>query len=99
MKLTANGYVNDYTFTVTVPEKTIEKGDVDGDQSISVSDAVVVLTYYAKKAAGQDVSQDETFQNILVGDINGDGTIAVEDAVAILTYYAKKAAGQDATWD
>lgn len=99
LKLTANGYVNDYTFTVTVPEKTIEKGDVDGDQSISVSDAVVVLTYYAKKAAGQDVSQDEIFQNILVGDVNDDGTIAVEDAVAILTYYAKKAAGQDATWD
>ena len=99
MKLTANGYVNDYTFTVTVPEKTIEKGDVDGDQSISVSDAVVVLTYYAKKAAGQDVSQDETFQNILVGDVNDDGEITVEDAVAILTYYAKKAAGQDATWE
>lgn len=99
LKLTANGYVNDYTFTVTVPEKTIEKGDVDGDQTISVNDAVVLLTYYAKKAAGQDVSQDEAFQNILVGDINGDGTIAVDDAVAILTYYAKKAAGQDATWD
>lgn len=99
LKLTANGYLNDYTFTVTVPEKTIEKGDVDGDQTISVNDAVVVLNYYAKKAAGQDVSQDKTFQNILVGDINGDGAIAVDDAVAILTYYAKKAAGQDATWD
>ncbi|MFR2342307.1 MAG: hypothetical protein ACLS6W_05875 [Ruminococcus sp.] len=99
MKLTANGYLNDYTFTVTVPEKTIEKGDVDGDQSISVNDAVVVLSYYAKKAAGQDVSQDETFKNILVGDVNDDGEITVEDAVAILTYYAKKAAGQDATWE
>lgn len=99
LKLTANGYLNDYTFTVTVPEKTIEKGDVNGDQTISVNDAVVLLTYYAKKAAGQDASQDETFQNILVGDINGDGTIAVDDAVAILTYYAKKAAGQDAIWD
>ena len=99
LKLTANGYLNDYTFTVTVPEKTIEKGDVDGDQSISVNDAVVVLSYYAKKAAGQDVSQDETFKNILVGDVNDDGEITVEDAVAILTYYAKKAAGQDATWE
>ena len=99
LKLTANGYLNDYTFTVTVPEKTIEKGDVNGDQTISVNDAIVLLTYYAKKAAGQDASQDETFQNILVGDINGDGTIAVDDAVAILTYYAKKAAGQDAIWD
>ena len=84
---------------ITVPEKAIEKGDVDGDQTISVNDAVVLLTYYAKKAAGQDVSQDEAFQNILVGDIDGDGAIAVEDAVAILTYYAKKAAGQDAIWD
>lgn len=99
LKLTANGYVNDYTFTVTVPEKAIEKGDVDGDQTISVNDAVVLLTYYAKKAAGQDVSQDEIFQNILVGDVNDDGEITVEDAVTILTYYAKKAAGQDATWD
>ena len=60
---------------------------------------MVVLNYYAKKAAGQDVSQDETFKNILVGDVNDDGEITVEDAVAILTYYAKKAAGQDATWD
>lgn len=99
LKLTANGYLNDYTFTVTVPEKTIEKGDVDGDQTISVNDAVVVLTYYAKKAAGQDVSQDAAFKNILVGDINGDGDLSVDDAVSILTYYAKKAAGQDATWD
>ncbi len=98
LKLTANGYVNDYTFTVTVPEKTIEKGDVDGDQSVSVNDAVVVLTYCAKKAAGQDVSQDETFKNILVGDIDGDGTLTVDDAIAILTYYAKKAAGQEVTW-
>ena len=98
LKLTANGYVNDYTFTVTVPEKIIEKGDVDGDQSVSVNDAVVVLTYCAKKAAGQDVSQDETFKNILVGDIDGDGTLTVDDAIAILTYYAKKAAGQEVTW-
>ena len=85
LKLTANGYVNDYTYTVTVPEKTIEKVDVDGDQSISVNDAVVVLSYYAKKAAGQDVSQDEIFQNILVGDDKDDRDITVQDAVAIQT--------------
>lgn len=50
LKLTANGYLNDYTFTVTVPEKTIEKGDVDGDQSISVNDAVVVLSLLCKES-------------------------------------------------
>ena len=33
--------------------------DIDGDGIVSVSDAVYLLTYYAKKAAGTDVTWDD----------------------------------------
>ena len=33
-------------------------GDVNDDGEITVEDAVAILTYYAKKAAGQDATWD-----------------------------------------
>lgn len=63
-------------------------GDPDGDGKISVEDAVIVLTYYAKCSAGLEAEVD-----FYAADVNGDDVIGVEDAIGILTYYAKAAAG------
>ena len=74
------------------------QGDVDGDDVISVSDAVATLKIYAMSAAGMDVS-DFTAAQFQAADVDGDGVVAVSDAVYLLTYYARKAAGIDVTWD
>ena len=84
--------------TTTTTEAELMQGDVDGDDVISVSDAVAVLKIYAMSAAGMDVS-DFTAAQFRAADIDGDGVVAVSDAVFLLTYYAKKAAGIDVTWD
>lgn len=97
--VTATGYTVPLQFTVTVPEKTGEKGDVDGNGTVAVEDAVLVLTYYAQKSAGLNPDTDEQFANIMLGDIDGDGIISVEDAVSILTYYARQSAGLQPDWD
>lgn len=73
------------------------KGDFNHDGVIDVSDAVEILTYYAKKCANWDVSLSE--EQLQCADINGDGMLSVEDAVGVLTYYAKSAAGLEPTWD
>lgn len=73
------------------------KGDFNHDGAIDVSDAVEILTYYAKKCANLDVSLSE--EQLQCADINGDGMLSVEDAVGVLTYYAKSAAGLEPTWD
>lgn len=73
------------------------KGDLNSDGVIDVSDAVEILTYYAKKCANWDISISE--EQLQCADINGDGLLSVEDAVGVLTYYAKAAAGLEPTWD
>ena len=73
------------------------KGDFNHDGAIDVSDAVEILTYYAKKCANWDISISE--EQLQCADINGDGLLSVEDAVGVLTYYAKAAAGLEPTWD
>lgn len=84
------------TTTTTLPDP-YEMGDVDGDSIVSVDDAVQILTYYAKRAAGYTTFFSEIAHiNDLAtnaADINGDRVISVEDAVAVLTYYAKTASG------
>lgn len=84
--------------TTTTTETELMQGDVDGDDVISVSDAVDVLKIYAMSAAGMDVS-DFTAAQFQAADVDGDGVVAVSDAVFLLTYYARKAAGIDVTWD
>ncbi len=74
-------------------------GDANLDGVISVSDAVLTLSYYAKFAAGLDPDSDSLFANIQSADINGDGEITVEDAVMILTYYAQQSAGLSPDWE
>lgn len=87
--------------TTTLPDP-YETGDVDGDSIISVDDAVHILTYYARRAAGYTTFFSESAHlNDLAthaADVNGDDVISVEDAVAVLTYYAKTASGRQSSW-
>lgn len=79
------------TTTTTAP--VFKLGDVDGNGMIEVTDAVLVLTYYAKSAAGIAVTIDSRS-----ADVNQDGIVDVVDAVGILTYYARQAAGLPPTF-
>lgn len=70
--------------------------DLDGDGTVDVSDAVELLTYYARKAANLSASFshfDDQEAALQLADVNQDGTVDTADAVEILTYYAGKAAG------
>ena len=70
--------------------------DLDGDGTVGVSDAVELLTYYARKAANLPASFsrfDDQTAALKLADVNKDGNIDTADAVEILTYYARKAAG------
>lgn len=85
-------------FTTALPaQAAFDLGDFDGNDSIDVDDAVFVLTFYAKKAAGVAVDDlsDEQFN---AADIDTDGSITVQDAVYILTYYAQTSAGLEPSW-
>lgn len=85
-----------YTLQVMETPKIL-KGDPNQDGVVDVSDAVFVLEYYAKKAAGNPMTvTDAVYQAMNVDD---SSEIDVADAVKILTYYAKNAAGQDTDWN
>ena len=91
------------TTTTVKPNLTNIRGDVNGNQLVEVSDAVEVLKYYAKKAAGlnpvfsETATENEAIFNL--ADVDKDGEITVQDAVLILTYYAKAASGGQPTWE
>ncbi len=72
-------------------------GDVDEDGTVTVEDAVLCLTAYARRSAG--LSSNMRFRQMMQCDVTGrlDG-ITVEDAVEILTYYARKSAGLPASF-
>ena len=81
------------TSTTTTTAPAFKLGDVDGNGMIEVADAVLVLTYYAKSAAGIPSTID-----FRLADVNRDEKIDVADAVGILTYYARQAAGLPTTF-
>ena len=81
------------TSATTTTAPAFKLGDVDGNGMIEVTDAVLVLTYYAKSAAGIAVTIDSRS-----ADVNQDGIVDVVDAVGILTYYARQAAGLPPTF-
>ena len=89
--------------TTTEPIEMGIYGDVDENGIVDVSDAVAVLTYYAKRAAGLEPIFGETPEEneaiFALADVDQDGMITVQDAVYILTYYAQKASGMQPTWE
>ena len=74
-----------------IDDETISLGDLDGDGTVAVEDAVFVLTIYARQSAGLEV--DLSPQQFFCADCDHDTKISVEDAVLILEYYAKRSAG------
>lgn len=96
---------NNFTVSIIIDEdgNIVKIGDVNGNQLVDVSDAVEVLKYYAKKAAGSNPVFSETAAEndaiFKLADINNDNEITVHDAVLILTYYAKAAIGMQPTWE
>lgn len=85
-------------FTTALPaQAAFDLGDFDGNDSIDVDDAVSVLTFYAKKAAGVAV-EELSDEQLYAADIDTDGSITVQDAVYILTYYAQTSAGLEPSW-
>ena len=91
------------TTTTVKPNLTNIRGDVDGNNTVEVSDAVEILNYYSQKAAGlnpvfsETATENEAIFNL--ADVDKDGEITVQDAVLILTYYAKAASGGQPTWE
>lgn len=86
------------SFTTALPaQAAFDLGDFDGNDSIDVDDAVSVLTFYAKTAAGVAV-EDLNSDQLYAADIDWDGSVTVQDAVYILTYYAQTSAGLEPSW-
>lgn len=92
-KTTATTTTTPIATTTTTTAPAFKLGDVDGNGMIEVADAVLVLTYYAKSAAGIPSTID-----FRLADVNRDEKIDVADAVGILTYYARQAAGLPPTF-
>lgn len=92
------------TTTVRIEPVPVENGilgDVDGNGSISINDAILVLEYYSRNAAGLEAkfiwsANDSESEKMIfnAADINKNGTINIDDAVSILSLYAANAAGK-----
>ncbi len=95
--LIASGSILSFTTALPAQADAFDLGDFDGNDSIDVDDAVSVLTFYAKKAAGVAV-EDLNSDQLYAADIDGDGSVTVQDAVYILTYYAQTSAGLEPSW-
>ncbi len=107
-KLTIRGYENSYAETYAA-EQNIPfvslgappaplRGDLTGDDAVSVEDAQLTLRAYTERIAGNDMGL--TADQIKAADVNGDGEISVEDAQWLLKYYTEKyVAEKDITWD
>lgn len=79
-------------------------GDVNFDNSVDITDAYEVLSYYAAHAAGDDsycFTDEEGSENTALfnADVDGDGSITITDAAGILEYYANAAAGNSVSWE
>lgn len=75
------------------------KGDVNMDGLVNISDASLVLSYYAQTLAGLNTDSNTLFANIKFGDIDENGSIEIDDATKILNYYAQEIAGLNPNWN
>ena len=92
------------TNTITTTTETdpivnpLEKGNVNGDEKIDISDSAMALMIYANAAAGMDIS-GYTEEQLKAADVDEDGKITISDATYILTFYAQTAAGMNPSWE
>ena len=69
-----------FTFEYAKTEPDVTYGDVNGDNTIDVSDALLVCQFYLGNVAPTDA------QNA-AADVNGDGAVDVSDASMICQFY------------
>lgn len=82
----------EYMQNVTFLDQTAYgKGDVDGDADITLSDASMMLSWYADNAAGLTSEINEIQKN--AADMDKDGEITINDAATALSLYSEHAAG------
>ena len=67
-------------------ESEAEKGDVNCDGKIDISDASSILACYAAKAVG-----NTSYANMFLSDYNADGSVDITDASEVLFLYASNA--------
>lgn len=72
-------------YNLNINANSIIKGDVNGDGSIDLADAIIAL----KAVAG--ISPITAVR--LEGDVNGDGRIGVEEAMYVLQHLARSRSG------
>ncbi len=71
-------YTGSREVTYTVKEGSLMKGDVNGDGTVTATDALIVLQY--------DVKLIEPPADKRAADVNGDGVITATDALLILQH-------------
>ena len=81
---------------VTFLWATYTLGDANDDDAIDITDAYLILLYYASQAAGTSL-QSEVNEKAM--DVNQNGSIDVQDSFLTLSYYARHAAGDDVTFE
>ena len=69
-----------FTFEYAKTEPDVMYGNVNGDNTIDVSDALLVCQFYLGNVAPTDA------QNA-AADVNGDGAVDVSDALMICQFY------------
>ena len=62
------------------PEPEVKYGDVNGDSTIDVSDALLICQIYLANVTPTDAQK-------AAADVNGDGTADVSDALMVCQYY------------
>lgn len=72
-------------------------GDANADGNVDITDASLILQYYACAAVGAPMENAGLF-NIYYADADDNGTIDLNDSALVLTYYARKAASIDVSW-
>jgi hypothetical protein len=69
-----------YTIDPNITEPTASFGDVNGDDSVNSTDALILLSYDAGLSVPYSIDA--------CSDINGDGSVNSTDALIILSYDA-----------
>lgn len=95
-----------YALNGSLPSNDLEKGDVNCDSVVELSDAYEVLMYSSYHSLGQD---DYTFTGgedpeteamvFRAADVDNDGEITLQDAYCILMYSSFQSLGQPKTWE
>ena len=80
--------------TIQFYQPSYDLGDVDRSGAVDLTDATLVLTYYAEQSVSSGNLPDIVVE---AADVDEDGSITITDATLVLTYYAECAVGYTGT--